>query len=191
VILQIALFLLIYALLFGICNVAYTYYMREMIRGNPVFLFSDFKYAVKKNLKQGFVMGLIDILILGVLIFDFANMPSNSIMYFLILGVAVIYFIMRFYLYLMLITFDMKITKMFKNALIFVVLGLKRNVLAILWLIAMMALNFAIFVLYMPLGIALPILYFFSFSTFTTAYAAYPVIKQYMIDPYENTESEE
>ena len=191
VILQIALFLLIYALLFGICNVAYTYYMREMIRGNPVFLFSDFKYAVKKNLRQGFVMGLIDIIILGVLIFDFANMPSNSIMYFLILGVAVIYFIMRFYLYLMLITFDMKITKMFKNAFIFVVLGIKRNLLAILWLIAMIALNFAIFVLYMPLGIALPILYFFSFSTFTTAYAAYPVIKQYMIDPYENTEQYE
>ena len=186
-ILLIAFFLLIYALLFGICNVAYTYYMRELIRGNPVFLFSDFKYAVKKNFKQGFLMGLIDIVLIGVLIFDFFNMPNN-IIYFLILGVAVIYFIMRFYLYLMLITFDMKITKMFKNALIFVVLGVKRNLLAILWLIAMMALNFAIFVLYMPLGIALPILYFFSVSTFTTAYAAYPVIKQYMIDPYENKE---
>ncbi len=185
VILPILLFLLVYALLFGICNVAVSYYMREMLRGNPVFLFSDFKYAVKKNFKQGFLMGLIDVVILGILIFDFANMPSNSIMYFLILGVAVIYFIMRFYLYLMLITFDMKITKMFKNALIFVVLGVKRNLLAILWLIIMIALNFAIFVLYMPLGIALPILYLFSFSTFTTAYAAYPVIKKYMIDPYE------
>ena len=189
VILQIAIFLLIYALLFGICNVAFTYYMREMLRGNPVFLFSDFKYAVKKNLKKGFLMGLIDFAILGILVFDFANMPSNSIMYFLILGVAIIYFIMRFYLYLMLITFDMKITKMFKNAFIFVILGVKRNLLAILWLIAMMALNFAIFVLYMPLGIALPILYFFSFSTFTTAYAAYPVIQKYMIDPYEKKEN--
>jgi len=185
VLIQIALFLLLYALLFGICNVAFSYYMREMLRGNPVFLFSDFKYAVKKNFKQGFLMGLIDIVILGVLVFDFANMPSNSLMYFLILGVAIIYFIMRFYFYLMLITFDMKITKMFKNAFIFVILGVKRNLLAILWLIVMMALNFAIFVLYMPLGIALPILYFFSFSTFTTAYAAYPVIEKYMIDPYK------
>lgn len=185
VVLLIAVCLLVYALIFGIGNVAITYYMREMIRGNPVFLFSDFKYAVKKNFKQGFGMGIIDFIILAILVYDFANMPSNSIMYFLILGVAFIYFIMRFYLYLMLITFDMKITKMFKNALIFVVLGVKRNLLAILWLIVMMALNFAIFVLYMPLGIALPILYFFSFSTFTTAYAAYPVIKKYMIDPYE------
>lgn len=191
VILQIVLFLVVYALIFGICNVAFTYYMREMLRGNPVFLVSDFKYAVKKNFKQGFWMGLIDVLILGVLVFDFANMPSNSIMYFLILGVAIIYFMMRFYLYLMLITFDMKISKMFKNAFIFVILGVKRNLLAILWLIVMLALNFAIFVLYMPLGIALPILYFFSFSTFTTAYAAYPVIKKYMIDPYENKESSE
>ena len=190
VILLIAFFILLFVLLFGICNVAFTYYMRELVRGNPVFLFSDFKYAVKKNFKQGFVMGLIDFIILAVLIFDFANMPSNSIMYFLILGVAVIYFIMRFYLYMMLITFDMKISKMFKNALIFVVLGVKRNVLSILWLIVMIALNFAVFLLYMPLGIALPILYLFSFSTFTTAYAAYPVIQRYMIDPYKNEETE-
>jgi uncharacterized membrane protein YesL len=191
VILPILLLLLVYILLFGICNVAFSYYMREMIRGNPVFLFSDFKYAVKKNFKQGFLMGLIDVLILGVLAFDFANMPSNSIIYFLILGVAIIYFMMRFYLYLMLITFDMKIGKMFKNAFILVILGVKRNLLAILWLIVMLALNFAIFVLYMPLGIALPILYFFSFSTFTTAYAAYPVIKKYMIDPYETKSDDE
>ena len=186
VILQIVFFLLIYAFLFGICNVAFTYYMREMLRGNPVFLFSDFKYAVKKNFKQGFWMGLIDILILGVLLFDFTNMPSNSIIYFLILGVAIIYFMMRFYLYLMLITFDMKIGKMFKNAFIFVILGVKRNLLAILWMIVMLMLNFAIFTLYMPLGVALPILYFFSFPTFTTAYAAYPTIQKYMIDPYTN-----
>ena len=186
VILQIALFLIVYALIFGICNVAFTYYMREMLRGNPVFLIADFKYAVKKNFKQGFLMGLIDVLILGVLAFDFANMPSNSIMYFLILGVAIIYFFMRFYLYLMLITFDMKISKMFKNAFIFVILGVKRNLMAVLWLFIMLLLNFAIFMLYMPLGIALPILYIFSFSTFTTAYAAYPVIQKYMIDPYEN-----
>ena len=136
-------------------------------------------------------MGLVDILILGVLLFDFANMPSNSIIYFLILGVAIIYFMMRFYLYLMLITFDMKIGKMFKNAFIFVILGVKRNLLAILWLIVMLALNFAVFALYMPLGVALPILYFFSFPTFTTAYAAYPVIQKYMIDPYENKNSAE
>ena len=186
VILQIVFFVLIYVFLFGICNVAFTYYMREMLRGNPVFLLSDFKYAVKKNFKQGVLMGLVDILILGVLLFDFANMPSNSIIYFLILGVAIIYFMMRFYLYLMLITFDMKIGKMFKNAFIFVILGVKRNLLAILWLIVMLALNFAVFALYMPLGVALPILYFFSFPTFTTAYAAYPVIQKYMIDPYKN-----
>lgn len=186
VILLIVFFILLFGSLFGIFNVAVTYYMREMIRGNPVFLFSDFKYAVKKNWKQGMIFGWIDTIILGVLAFDFANMPENGILYFIILGVAILYFIMRFYLYLMLITFDIKISKMFKNALIFVVLGIKRNLLAILWIIVMLGLNVLIFILNMPLGIALPILYFLSFSTFTTAYAAYPVIKRYMIDPYEN-----
>ncbi len=191
IILLIAFFVFLFGSLFGIFNVAVTYYMREMLRGNPVFLFSDFKYAVKKNWKQGIIFGWIDAIILGVLAFDFANMPENGILYFLILGIAILYFIMRFYSYLMLITFDIKITKIFKNALIFVVLGIKRNLLAILWLMVMLGVNVLIFVLNMPLGIALPILYFFSFSTFTTSYAAYPVIKRYMIDPYETTSHDE
>jgi hypothetical protein len=55
----------------------------------------------------------------------------------------------------------------------------------------MLLLNFAIFMLYMPLGVALPILYFFSFPAFTTAYAAYPVIHKYMIDPYATKNEDE
>lgn len=188
VILTIAAFLLLYILWNGIFNVGITYLMREMVRGNSVFLFSDFKYAVKKNFKQGFLLGIFDAILQGVFVFDFMNMPDSGILYFLIYGIAILYFFMRFYLYLMLITFDMKISKMFKNALIFTVLGLKRNLLAVLWIIVMAVLNFLLFLLYMPLGIALPAIYFLSFSTFTTTYAAYPIIKQYMIDPYATAE---
>ena len=90
---------------------------------------------------------------------------------------------MRFYLYLMLITFDMKFRKIFKNAFIFVMLGLKRNLLAILWVVILVALNFGLLLLYTPLGIILPVLYIPAIPLFTTTYAAYPIIKKYMIDP--------
>ena len=116
--------------------------------------------------------------------------PFNTILYFANLGILIIYAVMRFYIYLMLITFDIKFGKMLKNALIFVVLGLKRNVLAILWILVLLGLNFAIFMLYPPLGIALPILYVLSVTLFTTTYAAYPIIERYMISPYQTTEDE-
>lgn len=193
---QIALWLLLGALTFGWCNVAFTYLMREMVRGNPVFIFSDIKYAIKKNFKQGFWVGLADFAILAILFFNIFTMqsdtdPFNTVLYFANLGILIIYAVMRFYIYLMLITFDIKFIKMIKNALIFVVLGLKRNILAIAWILLLAGLNFAIFMVYLPLGIALPLLYILSVSLFTTTYAAYPTIERYMITPYQSTQDNE
>ena len=195
-VIQMGLWLLLAALIFGWCNVAFTYLTREMVRGNPVFLFSDIKYAIKKNWKQGFLVGLVDFCLLGILIFNISTLQSGSgvfdnIMYFANLGILILYAVMRFYIYLMLITFDIKFGKMLKNALIFVVLGLKRNVLAILWIVVLCALNFFILLLYPPLGIALPLLYILSVSLFTMTYAAYPVIEKYMITPYQSDDADE
>ena len=89
----------------------------------------------------------------------------------------------------MAITFDMKITKIIKNALIFVMLGIKRNLLAILWIAVLLGVNLLVLTWFLPLGLLLPLFYLVSFPMFTTAYAAYPVIQKYMIDPspYANT----
>ena len=189
VIIIIAVLVLIFAITFGLWNVGLTYLMREMINGNPVFIFSDMKHAIKKNFKQGIGFGLLDLALLIILYVDFvylSGLPSGfyaDFMYVAIIAISIIYLIMRFYLYLMLITFDIKIRKLFKNALIFVILGIKRNILAIIWIIAMIIINFLIFAAMPPLGIIFPILYMPAFPLFTTAYAAYPIIKKYMIDP--------
>jgi hypothetical protein len=109
---------------------------------------------------------------------------------FAILLIAVLYFLMRLYIYLLLITFELSIRKVLKNALIFAVLGIKRNVMAILGLILLIAVQILLFFIFQmtPLGIALPLivmlLYFLGVASFTCTYAAYPVIERYMIDPY-------
>ena len=188
-----ALLVLLFALTFGLWNVGLTYLMREMVNGNPVFIFSDMKYAIKRNFKQGVLFGLIDFAILGVFYFDFTNsnlFPTGFLgefMYVAVVAIAIIYLVMRFYFYLMLITFDMNFKKIFKNAFIFVMLGLKRNFLAILWTVVLVALNVALLFAYTPLGIILPVLYIPAVPLFTTTYAAYPVIKKYMIDSVDQT----
>ena len=188
---------LLFVLTFGFWNVGLTYLMRELVNGKPVFIMSDMKYAIKRNFKQGFCFGALDALLITILVVDFSylsSLPSDffgDFMYIAIIAISIIYFIMRFYIYLMLITFDMKIGKLFKNSLIFVMLGIKRNLLAILWMIVMLVINVCVFVMFQPLGIILPILYVVSFPLFTTAYAAYPVIKKYMIDPEPQNRSED
>ena len=100
---------------------------------------------------------------------------------------------MRFYIYLMLVTFDMKMRKIFKNALIFTVLGIKRNLMALLGMILLLAISIALIFLLVPLKIyaviLLPFLCILGFSGFMYTYAAYPVIERYMIAPVTSTTS--
>jgi hypothetical protein len=82
--------------------------------------------------------------------------------------------------------------KIFKNALIFAVLGIKRNIMATLGIVAMVVINGLLIIGGLSIGLALPVIlpffYLLGFSGFMSTYAAYPVIKKYMIDPYNTDE---
>ena len=91
---------------------------------------------------------------------------------------------MRPYIYLMLVTFDLSILKMFKNALLFTVLGVKRNIMSLLGILLLVGIEFALLMLYFPLGVILPFVGLFSIGYMMQIYGAYPKIKEIMIDPY-------
>ncbi len=186
--------ILFHIITYGWQKVGTTYILRNLVRGDGVFMFSDYFYAIRRNLKQGFIMGIIDSAAIFMLVFDFVyfyNMPAaslgNSIMYIAIFALILIYAVMRFYTYLMLVTFNMKLGKIFKNALIFSIMGIKRNFMALLGILLLVAISaLAIFYL-VPLKVAvviiIPALCLLAFCGFMYTYAAYPVIQKYMIDP--------
>jgi uncharacterized membrane protein YesL len=182
-------------LTFGWQNVGATYIVRNMVRGDAVFIWSDYFYAIKRNLKQGFLMGLLDATAIFALCFDlvyFSGQPNTfmgNLGFYGVIALIILYFIMRFYIYLLLVTFDLSIRKIFKNALIFTTLGIKRNLMAILGLIVITAIHVLLIPLLIatPLGgipIILPFIWYLAITTFTCAYAAYPIIDRYMIAPY-------
>lgn len=180
-------------------NVGATYVLRGLVRGDAVFVFSDFFYAIKRNFKQAFFMGLIDFIICAILAVDFIYFNPITggsfgidIMYFMIIALIIIYVIMRFYIYHLLVTFDLKNFKILKNALIFSILGIKRNILALLGILLLTVLHIVLIILLIPVGISLsiviPMIYIFAATAFMGAYAAYPVIDKYMIKPYQTTD---
>lgn len=185
--------LLFHVITFGWQKVGSIYVIRGLVRGDSVFVWSDFFYAIKKNLKQGFILGIIDCAVMFALAFDvyyFFTSPSsglNNFMYVLTIALIVIYIIFRFYTYLMVVTFDMKLMKIFKNALIFVVLGIKRNIMALLGLLIVTLFAGVLIVIFLPMGLGvtlvLPFIYYLALCAFIYTYAAYPVIQKYMIDP--------
>ncbi len=181
------------ALTWGWQNVGATYNLRSLVRGDSCFLWSDYFYAIKRNFRQGFVFGLLDLGIIVLLIFDwfyFSPVAGDSLWfgftYFMIIALFIIYMFMRFYLYLMLITFDLPIKKLLKNGLIFSMLGIKRNVMALLGIALVATLNFFLIWPSLSIGFVLPIIlpffYLPALAGFMATYAAYPNIKRYMID---------
>ena len=185
--------ILFHMVTYGWQRAATTYILRNLARGDGVFMWSDYFYAIRKNLKQGFIMGILDSLAIFALVFDFIyflNSPTtgmNNFMYIMIFALILIYGIMRFYTYLMMVTFNMKLGKIFKNALIFTILGIKRNIMALLGIVALVGISVLLIVFLVPMKLAfviiLPFLCLLAFCGFMYTYAAYPVLQRYMIDP--------
>ena len=187
------------AVTWGWQNVGATYVLRGLFRGDAVFVFSDYIYAIKRNFKQAFFLGLIDFICCIVLIVDFMyfyNLTGSfgfDFMYFSIFALVLIWVAMKFYIYNLLVTFDLKNFKILKNALIFAILGIKRNIMGILGIVLLIAIHIMLIVLLIPYGISIPIVLPFVYALavigFIGTYAAFPVIQKYMIDPYQSEQN--
>lgn len=183
---------------FGCVNVGTAYLIRNMIMGEPVFIWSDFWYAIKNNFKQAFLYGIVDALLLFLIPFNIITLLSgsgtlfNSILFWMTIVIGVLYFFMRFYIYLQMVTFDLSLGKILKNSLIFSLLGIKRNLMALLGIILLVFIEyFCIFLGYsiglqgflVPFGVALPLIAIFAVGAYMATFAAYFKVKEIMIDP--------
>lgn len=166
------------------------YISRNLARGESVSVVSDFFYAIKKNLRQGFTLGLIDALLSIMLVWDAVFFYGNSdsgmmtAMFVLSLCMILVYFFMRFYMYQILVTFKLSTFKILKNSLIFAFLGIWRNILATIGIALIVLTVYTLLGLFVPLAVAVVVICGASMCIYMASYAAYPKIKEYMIDPY-------
>lgn len=180
---------------FGLVNVGTAYILRNIAMGEPVFTWTDFWYAIKRNWKQALPFGIVDVAIHAILIFNIYYFMLSSYSWFestmmwLNIAILILYFFMRYYIYVQMVTFKLSVVKILKNSLIFSLLGIKRNLMALLGIIIVMALE-VLFVftaggILMPVGVAMPLILIFSACAYMKVYAAYFKIKEVMIDPYK------
>jgi len=168
--------------------------LRNIVKGEPVFFFQDFFSTIKKNLRQAIIVGFLDGVFLMLIIYDIrffkiqveygGSTFVNGLMFWISIFIALCYLIMRMYIYPMLITFRLSIGKILKNSFIFTFLGFGRNLLALLGCAIVILLNLMIAVIYVPLGIMIPIIVTFGIILFIMTYAAWPKIDEIMIKPY-------
>lgn len=187
--------LLIFTL--GISSIGMSYVMRNIVRSEYVSVWHDFFGAIKKNFKQGIVLSILDGVVILLLAYDIVAYSANSgdfvmnIFYFSIILISIIYFIMRYYMYIMVVTFDLKLKKIIKNSFLLSILGFRRNLSAVLGSVFLIVLSLYIYVLLPTTGILLPFIFTISLINFIGIYCVYPIIVKYMVEPYYDEHPDE
>ncbi len=182
---------------FGPANAGMAYMHRGYTKEEYVDMPSDFFRTIKKNLGQAILVGIFDIIITLMIIFANVFYLTNSAVFvfqasfFVALILALIYFMARFYVYPLLVTFKLSVWKIFKNAFIFALIGIKRNLVGLVGILAVVFINVLIYIYMLPLGGILPFFITVSLVSFISTYAAWPNIKKIMIDPYYKSQSPE
>lgn len=120
----------------GIGATGLVYITRNWARDEHAWVWSDFLDTIKSNWKQGLVMGLINGVLLYVMVsaglFYALNTQINSFFYALgwvMVVLLIVLAMVNIYIWPMIITYDLKLTRQLKNALILAVGRLPFSVL--------------------------------------------------------------
>ncbi len=185
----------LFILTFGPVNAGCTYIIRNLVKSEHVFMWQDFIGTIKQNWKQALPMGILDLAVLGLSIYSlisyYYNYANYYILFWMMLLIIMLYSFMRFYLYTIMVTFELKFFQIIKNSMIFTLLGFGRNIILFSGIAMLVLLTVWLGSLFLPLGVISLFMILFSSSAFMGMYAAYPMVKKYMIDPYYTKSEQE
>lgn len=181
----------------GFGNVGAAYIMRAATNEKHSFLLHDFFETIKKNWKQALVAGIFNVLFTALLVFDFYFFFIQKQNTFAIVGMALAMFLfvvfngMKYYIWQLIITFDFKITKIYKNAFRLFFIKPFRNMLIQLLFGVCYALPALLFyfkiipdTIMVGIYVLSAMLFFPGFRAFLITFNSFRVIRKIMIDPY-------
>lgn len=156
--------------------------------------YSDYFDAIKGNWKQALAMGIINNLLLGIMAFVtyYLYNAQQEGLSFIILGISgaalIIVNFIRYYTPAIILTFNVTLPQLYKNALVLSFAGLVRNFAIMLIHLVTYALVLSpmLLDLYIGTGIAicLWLLIVPAVHYYTTQFHIYPIMFKYMIEPF-------
>lgn len=187
----------------GPAQAGFTYVLRNYAREEHAFIWSDFKDNALKNLKQSLAVSTINFFVTFAVLLSIrmywalmdtgalANLPG-AIGLGIMVMVFVVFACMNIYIYPMMVTFELNLKQLYKNALIFAVIKFLPN-LGILLLNSL--------IVFLTFGLIIPfsqIIGFFPYVFLTLSltglisnFYAYPKLKKFMLSRIEEEEENE
>lgn len=162
-----------------------SFVLRNYSREEHAFLWSDFWENTKKNLGKGTVIFLIDVLFTFIICLDIASYGGAGTFWGLIasyiaLFIFIIYILMHPYIYMILVTFGIKLKAAYKNAFMLTAVKIFQNagclVLAVVMTLVILELANR-----WPVLMFLLLMAVFSFPCLILDMNSFSVVKKYMI----------
>ena len=175
-------------------TLGFTYVLRNIQRREHAWLWHDFIKHTKANYFKGVINGLITLAVYYISVFAYGVYRSGIMgmgivdhyLSILVILVVLLFTWMGFYVNTMIVTFDMKLRDIYKNAFIFAIGKLPLNLLINFICIVIIYVSLLIPLISMLLGISI----MFSLLGFITVFAVYPTIKSTMIDKQGESKDE-
>lgn len=175
----------------GPAQAGMTYVLRNYSREEHAFIWGDFKEHALKNLKQSIIVSIINTVftvIVFVAFYIYQQMSINIMLKtaatsFIVIS-FLIFMMMSMYIYPMMVTFDLTIRQLYKNAFLFAIMKFFPNLLIVIVVFALLVLSF-----YNPIiGYIMFILITMGLTSYITNFYVYSKIEKYMIRPVEEAE---
>lgn len=192
----------IYCLLFfipvGFSAVGMTNVTRSLSRDKHTFGVSDFFTAIKKNWKQAISVGIINNIVLALILFNISFFSATEGVAGTFTGIiglgvsifiAIVFTVMKFYIWFIVITFDMKLKQIYLNSFKFFIVNLKNNFIMLFGHLLFWAIIILLWYAFPGPIIAavtgmLLIFFYPVYHYLVIQFGIFSSIKKYMIDPY-------
>ena len=177
---------------------ALTYFSKCVTTDTHMFLLSEYFEYFGKNFFKGLIASIINLVPVASLVAISSNIavvPHFSMLFLPVVLINVIVIIMSFYVYPMIITYDLPLWAIYKNAFIFTMIKLPLNILIFVLFVLVIAIAVAIHIilgnLLLPvIGYGMSILIstifavcvLMSLLNYLATFSVWPTIKKYMED---------
>lgn len=176
----------------GPVTCGFTYILRNYAREEHAWLFSDFWQHTKNNFKQSAVVFLVDAVVFVAFAFSyyFYGMQSGGLYFlrYIIVCLTIVYTMAHFYIYPLMVTFNLSLKDLYRNSLLFALAKLPRNLITLAFVLLvhivvpfMCIYSGGYFLIYLFVFALLELLIFVSTTGFIVNFNVYPVIKEHML----------
>lgn len=183
----------------GLGSIGTTYIARSIVTKQHSFGTSDFFGCIKKNFKQGFIAGIINIIITVILVFSTVyyaeamikaenTLSLETACFGIVLFMLIIFLMMNYYMWTLIITFKYSLKQVYSNSFKLALIGIKKNLIIFACLLPFYAVFAALILFFGNIGIIvaafIAVCIFPTFRYLVIEHNIFPVIKKILIDPY-------